>query len=233
MEYVCQRFCPHRGRDLEYAVIERGRAHLHRPRLAVRSPKRGTLPLGRRHAASGERDSPAQPIARGPRRLQSSWSTAARGGTFAPSETRALRDPRRSKIPVTSTRPSRLKAAAEGDPPAPVVEERAGRGAGAPGAARPVVDPGRPRGAGGAGAQPVRLGRLRLQRPHGCGGRPRPSDQEPAAICFGRAADRLWSAAHPGAPGRQRGHLARTRCRGPSSRCWCSTSSSRSPTRSI
>jgi UDP-MurNAc hydroxylase len=24
MEYVCQRFCPHRGRDLEYAVIERG-----------------------------------------------------------------------------------------------------------------------------------------------------------------------------------------------------------------
>jgi phenylpropionate dioxygenase-like ring-hydroxylating dioxygenase large terminal subunit len=24
MEYVCQRFCPHRGRDLEYAIIERG-----------------------------------------------------------------------------------------------------------------------------------------------------------------------------------------------------------------
>jgi nitrite reductase/ring-hydroxylating ferredoxin subunit len=24
MEYVCQRFCPHRGRDLEYATIERG-----------------------------------------------------------------------------------------------------------------------------------------------------------------------------------------------------------------
>jgi nitrite reductase/ring-hydroxylating ferredoxin subunit len=24
MEYVCQRFCPHRGRDLEYAMIERG-----------------------------------------------------------------------------------------------------------------------------------------------------------------------------------------------------------------
>jgi hypothetical protein len=25
MEYVCQRFCPHRGRDLEYATIERGK----------------------------------------------------------------------------------------------------------------------------------------------------------------------------------------------------------------
>jgi nitrite reductase/ring-hydroxylating ferredoxin subunit len=24
MEYVCQKFCPHRGRDLEYAIIERG-----------------------------------------------------------------------------------------------------------------------------------------------------------------------------------------------------------------
>ena len=24
MEYVCQRFCPHRGRDLEYAIVERG-----------------------------------------------------------------------------------------------------------------------------------------------------------------------------------------------------------------
>jgi nitrite reductase/ring-hydroxylating ferredoxin subunit len=24
MEYVCQRFCPHRGRDLEYAILERG-----------------------------------------------------------------------------------------------------------------------------------------------------------------------------------------------------------------
>jgi nitrite reductase/ring-hydroxylating ferredoxin subunit len=24
MEYVCQRFCPHRGRDLEYGIIERG-----------------------------------------------------------------------------------------------------------------------------------------------------------------------------------------------------------------
>jgi UDP-MurNAc hydroxylase len=24
MEYVCQRFCPHRGRDLDYAIVERG-----------------------------------------------------------------------------------------------------------------------------------------------------------------------------------------------------------------